>query len=75
MNNKEIHDLVSEALKQLNPDQREVFLMREKSGLAFHEIAEILNVSTNTAKSRMRYALATLKKILKKDKQLLKQLA
>jgi RNA polymerase sigma-70 factor (ECF subfamily) len=54
------------ALANINPDQREVFLLREKSELAFEEIAQILGVSVNTAKSRMRYALEALKKNLKK---------
>ena len=73
--NQEIHDRLMEALNQLNPDQREVFLLRENLGLAFHEIADLLNVSTNTVKSRMRYALSTLKQLLGKRLQPLRQLA
>ena len=38
-------------------EQREVFLLREYSGIAFKEIAEVTGVSENTVKSRMRYAL------------------
>jgi RNA polymerase sigma-70 factor (ECF subfamily) len=72
---KEIHDTLTQALDALNPDQREVFLMRENMGLSFQEIAKVLGVSTNTAKSRMRYALASLKKMLQHKLQPLKQVA
>ena len=72
---KELHDRLQEALEKLNPDQREVFLMREKLGLHFHEIASILNVSTNTVKSRMRYALSALRKDLENTLQPKKQIA
>lgn len=63
----EIGKVLEAALAKINPDQREVFLLREKSGLKFEEIAEVLGVSVNTVKSRMRYALETLKKILEKS--------
>lgn len=55
-----------EALNNINPDQREVFLLREKQGLSFEEIAKIVGVSINTAKSRMRYALTALRDEFKK---------
>lgn len=63
----EIAKVLEAALARINPDQREVFLMREKNGLKFEEIAEVLKVSVNTVKSRMRYACETLKKILEKS--------
>ena len=40
--------------------------MKEFEGLKFREIAEVLNVSENTVKSRMYYGLDGLKKILEK---------
>lgn len=63
----EIGRILENALSQINADQREIFLMREKSGLKFEEIAEVLSISVNTAKSRMRYALEALKKYLGKS--------
>ncbi|MBL7685508.1 MAG: RNA polymerase sigma factor [Deltaproteobacteria bacterium] len=63
----EISKILEEALTHINEDQREVFLLREKSGLKFEEIAETLNVSVNTVKSRMRYALESLRKYLEKS--------
>jgi RNA polymerase sigma-70 factor (ECF subfamily) len=40
--------------------------MKEYEGLKFREIAEVLNISENTVKSRMYYGLDGLKKILEK---------
>lgn len=56
----EIGERVVKALEGLPDEQREVFLMREVSGLAFKDIAEIVGVPENTIKSRMRYALERL---------------
>ncbi len=64
----EIEDILNYALDQLNPEQKEVFLMREKRGFKFEEIANITGASVNTVKSRMRYALEGLRKILKQSK-------
>jgi RNA polymerase sigma-70 factor, ECF subfamily len=52
------------ALDQLPDEQREVFIMREITGLKFREIADILSISENTVKSRMRYALQSLRDAL-----------
>lgn len=57
---------LQEALDQINPDQKEVFLLREKSNLPFDEIANIVGSSVNTVKSRMRYALLALQEVFKK---------
>lgn len=54
-------DKLKAALDALPTDQREVFLLREVSGLKFREIAGVVGVSENTIKSRMRYALETLR--------------
>lgn len=44
------------------PDaQREVFLLREESGLSLEEIAHATGVNLETAKSRLRYAMAKLR--------------
>jgi RNA polymerase sigma-70 factor (ECF subfamily) len=49
------------AIDALPDEQREVFCMREFSSLKFREIADITEVSENTIKSRMRYALESLR--------------
>jgi len=60
----EIRERVASAIDALPEEQREVFLMREVSNLPFKEIAEIVGVSENTVKSRMRYALERLQEAL-----------
>ena len=52
------------AIEALPDDQREVFLLRQLSGLSFREIGETLGVPENTVKSRMRYALEKLRENL-----------
>lgn len=52
------------ALDALPDEQREVFFLRQVDGLAFADIAAILGVPENTAKSRMRYALERLQQAL-----------
>ncbi len=53
----ELEDCLQECLAGLPPEQREVFWLKEQSGLTFAEIAEMTGVSQNTVKSRLRYAL------------------
>lgn len=64
MRHSELSDLLQECLMKLNPEQREVVIMKEYEGLKFREIAEALNISENTVKSRMYYGLDGLKKML-----------
>ena len=62
----ELSDILQKALYELSDEQREIVIMKEYEGLKFREIAEILNISENTVKSRMYYGLDGLKKILEK---------
>jgi RNA polymerase sigma-70 factor, ECF subfamily len=52
------------AINRLPQEQREVLVMKIWNDLTFAAIAEVLEISQNTAASRYRYALATLKKDL-----------
>lgn len=56
---------LKDALAALPDDQRQVFLLRQHSGMAFAEIAEVVGCKENTAKSRMRYALVQLREALR----------
>ena len=49
-------------LSELPQAQREAFLLREESGLSLEEIAGVTGVSAETAKSRLRYATARLRR-------------
>jgi len=57
-------DTLRDAIEQLPPEQREVVLLRHESELTFREIADITDVSINTALGRMRYALINLRKMM-----------
>ncbi len=46
---------------ELPEAQREAFLLREETGLSVEEIAEVTGVNAETAKSRLRYAVAKLR--------------
>lgn len=65
VSSSEIRIYIDEALSRLNPDQKEVFIMREEQGLSFDEIAQICKCSIGTIKSRMRYALENIRRYLK----------
>jgi RNA polymerase sigma-70 factor, ECF subfamily len=51
-------------LNALPAEQRDVFLLYEESGLSLDEIGAITGVGMETAKSRLRYALAKLRAAL-----------
>jgi RNA polymerase sigma-70 factor (ECF subfamily) len=63
---QELSDMLQQCLMELSNEQREVVIMKEFEGLKFREIAEALNLSENTVKSRMYYGLDALKRILEK---------
>ena len=58
---QQLQTRLQQAIDSLPEDQREVFLMREQADLSFKEIAEVIGISENTVKSRMRYALEKLR--------------
>jgi RNA polymerase sigma-70 factor (ECF subfamily) len=64
MVDRELSRRMASAIDELPHDQREVFVLRQVQCLSFKEIAEITDVSENTVKSRMRYALERLQRAL-----------
>lgn len=62
--NARLRPVIEAALAKLPAEQREVFVLREHAGMPFKDIAEITKVSENTVKSRMRYALESLRRNL-----------
>lgn len=49
----EIEAVIKTSLAKMNPEQSEVFLLKEYSGLSYKEIAEIMNIDENLVKSRL----------------------
>jgi RNA polymerase sigma-70 factor (ECF subfamily) len=63
----QISNDLTKMIDQLPDDQKEVIKMRMYDDLSFKEIAEITNVSINTALGRMRYAIINLRKMMEKN--------
>lgn len=55
---------IAQAIAELPEAQRETFLLREEGGLSLEEIAATTRVNTETAKSRLRYAVSKLRRLL-----------
>ncbi|MBN2173251.1 MAG: sigma-70 family RNA polymerase sigma factor [Bacteroidales bacterium] len=60
----QIHKDVRKLIELLPAEQREVLYMRHYAEMSFKDIAEVTNVSINTALGRMRYALINLRKLI-----------
>ncbi|MBA4322902.1 MAG: RNA polymerase subunit sigma-24 [Odoribacter sp.] len=65
---KQIHQDVRMLVGHLPEDQKEVVILRHYAGLSFKEIADITDVSINTALGRMRYALINMRKMMAEKK-------
>ena len=55
---------VREALARLEPEQREIVMLREYQGLSYQEIAQVLNVPVGTVRSRLFRAKLALRELL-----------
>ena len=71
MISSQIEEDVRRLIERLPAEQREVVMMRYYSGLSFQEIADQTDVSINTARGRMRYALINLRKMIKENNLIL----
>ena len=61
---REMEEALEKAIAALPVEQREVFLLRERTGLSFQEIADMTRAPLNTVKTRMHYALNHLRRAL-----------
>lgn len=61
----EIRMDVLEVLRTLNPEQREVVVLRELEGMSYRQIADVLNIPAGTVESRLFRAREELKEQLK----------
>jgi RNA polymerase sigma-70 factor, ECF subfamily len=51
--NKETNKLILDELDKMNEDFKEVFVLKEYSGLSYNEIASLLNIDEELVKSRL----------------------
>lgn len=68
---EQIHRDVKRLIEYLPKEQKEVLMMRHYHDMSFKDIAEVTNVSINTALGRMRYALINLRKLVKENEVIL----
>ena len=57
-------DRFNQVLDALPHEQREVFLLREETGMNVQEIAETIGINYEAAKSRLRYAINKLRTVM-----------
>lgn len=66
LENKLLAHEIDRALNGVSPEMREIFLLREVSGLQYAEIADLLDLELGTVKSRIARARVALQKELRK---------
>jgi RNA polymerase sigma-70 factor, ECF subfamily len=69
MTRSEDVDLVHQALSELSEDHRSILVLREMEDLAYEDIAEVLQISIGTVRSRLNRARLALKLQLEKFPQ------
>jgi RNA polymerase sigma-70 factor (ECF subfamily) len=62
---------VRDLVELLPEDQKEIIKLRHYVGMSFKDIAEMKDISINTALGRMRYALINLRKIIQEKSLIL----
>ncbi len=70
LENSEKLALIKACLSKLSPDQREAITLRDMENFSYEEIAEILNCSLGTVKSRISRARINLRQHLLEAKEL-----
>jgi RNA polymerase sigma-70 factor (ECF subfamily) len=63
----QIHQKIRMVVDRLPEEQREVVILRHYADMSFKEIAQLTQVSINTALGRMRYALINMRKVIEEE--------
>lgn len=64
LENSELGRELAAALEEISEEHRRIVLLRDVSGLSYTEIAEVLEISEGTVKSRLSRARIALRKVL-----------
>lgn len=70
LESKERMRLLHAALKQMKDEYRQLIILRDMQGFSYEELAEMLNLSLGTVKSRLNRARKELSEILQKHAEL-----
>ncbi len=65
LENREALDRLRQALHQLRPEEKEIFLLRQNGDLTYEEIADMRRAPVGTVKTQMRAALQKLRRVLR----------
>jgi RNA polymerase sigma-70 factor (ECF subfamily) len=68
---KEVREEIIKAINELNESHKAIIILRDINGYSYDEIANILECSLGTVKSRINRARGALKKIIVQKKELL----
>jgi RNA polymerase sigma-70 factor (ECF subfamily) len=61
---RESRERLKQALLELRPEEKEIFLLRQNGELTYEEIAELRRCPVGTVKTQMRAALQKLRRVL-----------
>ncbi len=64
LDNRELGRELAAALEEISEEHRRIVLLRDVSGMSYTEIAEVLEISEGTVKSRLSRARIALRKVL-----------
>ncbi len=62
--NEERHQLIEDGLRSINPDFRAAVVLRDLEELSYEEIAEVMQISLGTVKSRILRGREALRRVL-----------
>ncbi|MFH0822286.1 MAG: sigma-70 family RNA polymerase sigma factor [Pseudomonadota bacterium] len=63
---RQIQKIVQDAINELDPDHKEIVILRDIEGFSYDEIAKMLNLPEGTTKSRLHRARMVVKEKLEK---------
>lgn len=66
LSSRQVQKVVQEAIEALEPDHREIVILRDIEGFSYEEIAQMLDLPEGTTKSRLHRARMVIKEKLKK---------
>lgn len=62
--NKEIREKIKEAVNQLPPQQKRIYILHNEEGYKYEEIASQLDLSVSTIRNHMSQAMGNIRKLL-----------
>ena len=62
--NEERHQLIESSLREINADFRTAVILRDLEGMSYEEIADVLQISLGTVKSRILRGRESLRRVL-----------